>query len=152
MVPACHDILVFGQRPDVARPVAAARSGSLKRSESTKALKNARLSVTRHAGSAQSNFAAKAEAEGGELWTDRLGEHGGGVRACRLHVHVLLGVIGVLELFLLVFMRNEARTFVYRVLSYRRLSTGPDASMSAYHLTTMVLEHGKWTAVFFVLL
>jgi hypothetical protein len=57
VVPACHDILVFELRPDVARPVAAARSGSLKHTESTKGLKTARLSVTRFAGLI--NFAAR---------------------------------------------------------------------------------------------
>jgi hypothetical protein len=51
VVPACHDILVFGLCPDVARPMAAARSGSVQHSEATKGVKNARLSVTRFAGS-----------------------------------------------------------------------------------------------------
>ena len=38
VVPACHDILVFGLCPDVARPMAAARSGSVQHSRSTKGL------------------------------------------------------------------------------------------------------------------
>jgi hypothetical protein len=81
VVPACHDILVFELRPDVARPVAAARSGSLKHTESTKGLKTARLSVTRFAGLI--NFAARRRLGSweGSPWR----EHGG-VRACRLHV------------------------------------------------------------------
>lgn len=72
MVPACHDILVFGLCPDVARPMAAARSGSVQHSRSTKGLwgvKIDRLSVTRSRGSI--DFCYPARRAGRE---DYLGE------------------------------------------------------------------------------